>query len=365
MLFLIILAALIIAFLLFLNFNPQFGGKITQAHLARYAQSKQWDGKKFVNASVTEMNISLASIPELLKEQFTDRHLRRPKQPIPVIPFDNSTWKSQPEKPKFVWFGHSVVLLQLNGMNILIDPMFGSDTSPIAPFKTKRFSENTLALIDQLPQLDAILLTHDHYDHLDFASIKQLKSKVSTWFVALGVARHLEAWGISNHQITEFDWWDHIQFEGISMTFTPSRHFSGRGLTDRAKSLWGGWAFKTPTHSIYWTGDSGESDHFKAVGERFGPFDWAFVECGQYNERWHAIHMFPEEAVQAAVDSHSKIMIPVHWAGFPLSLHSWKDPIQRCMLEAELQGQKTTTPQIGEVVVMDNEPKGQWWNSID
>lgn len=173
MLFLIILAALIIAFLFFLNFNLQFGGKITEAHKTRYAQSKQWNGKKFENATLTEMNMSLSSIIGLLKEQFTDSHLRKPKKPIPVLPFNKKVWNKELEKPKFVWYGHSVVLLQLNGKNILIDPMFGPDTSPIAPFKTKRFSQNTLEIIDQLPQIDAVLLTHDHYDHLDLASIKK------------------------------------------------------------------------------------------------------------------------------------------------------------------------------------------------
>lgn len=183
--------------------------------------------------------------------------------------------------------------------------------------------------------------------------------------MALGVARHLEAWGVSNNQITEFDWWDDIQFKKINITFTPSLHFSGRGITDRAKSLWGGWVFKTPTHSIYWTGDSGESGHFKTVGEKFGPFDWTFVECGQYNERWHAIHMFPEEAVQAALDSKSNIMIPVHWAGFPLSLHTWKDPIKRCIAEAKIKGQNTCTPQIGQIVVMGKETSSEWWKSLE
>ena len=365
MLILVILIPLVSAFFLYLYFTPQSGGKINAERRARYAQSKQWDGKKFVNATLTEMDMSLSSIPGLLKEHFKNRHLRKPKQPIPVIPFNNTIWKTQIEKPKFVWYGHSVVLLQLEGKNLLIDPMLGPDTSPIAPFKTKRFSENTLAIIDQLPHIDAVLLTHDHYDHLDLASIKKLKAKVDTWFVALGVARHLEAWGIPTKQIQEFDWWDNTEFKDINITFTPSRHFSGRGLTDRAKSLWGGWVFKTPTHSIYWTGDSGDSNHFKTVGENLGPFDWAFVECGQYNERWHAIHMYPEEAVQAAIDSKSNVMMPVHWAGFPLSLHTWKDPIERCTIEAKRLGQKTTTPRIGEVVVMGAEPNETWWEPLD
>ena len=195
------------------------------------------------------------------------------------------------------------MLMRVNNKTILIDPMLGPDAAPIAPFKSKRFSESTLSLIDQFPEIDLLLLSHDHYDHLDLASIKKLKPKVKQYYVALGCGRHLEHWGIDPVQIREFDWWDNASFEAINITFTPSRHFSGRGLRDRFKSLWGGWVFKTETESIYFSGDGGYGKHFKEVGEKLGPFDFGIMECGQYNEQWHQIHMYPEEAIQAAIDA--------------------------------------------------------------
>jgi L-ascorbate metabolism protein UlaG (beta-lactamase superfamily) len=209
------------------------------------------------------------------------------------------------------------------------------------------------------------LLTHDHYDHIDLDSINKLIPKVKTWFVALGVSRHLEHWGVPENQITEFDWWDSIEFQGIQITFTPSRHFSGRGIADRAKSLWGGWVFKTPNHNIYWSGDGGYGPHFKEIGEKFGPFDWGFMECGQYNEHWHAIHLYPEEAVQAALDAQVKVATPVHWGGFSLALHSWKDPIERFYAEAKSQNLKMIAPEIGEVVeVNDTATPRTWWTNL-
>lgn len=226
------------------------------------------------------MDISLASLPKLLYKQIFDRKGREPKAKLPILPFDRNAFLTPSDKAKFVWYGHSVVLMRMNNKTILIDPMLGNDTSPIAPFATKRFSENALNVIDDFPEIDLLILTHDHYDHLDLDSIEKLKPKVKQYFVALGVERHLVKWGIPEAKITEFDWWDMQTFADISITFTPTRHFSGRGLTDRAKSLWGGWAFKTETENIWFSGDSGYGEHFKTVGEKLGPFDFAFMECG-------------------------------------------------------------------------------------
>ncbi|OEK00925.1 hypothetical protein BFP97_05095 [Roseivirga sp. 4D4] len=348
----------------FLNFHPQFGAKVNKELIERYSKSPQWNGKIFENQSETLMDINLKTLPGLLRQQFTGRKLRSPEQPIPIIPFDQEAFQTDTTKPKFIWYGHSVLLLQLNGKNLLIDPMLGPNAAPIAPFAVKRFSESTLDIIDQLPPIDMVLMTHDHYDHLDYASIKKLKAKVSTWYVALGVSRHLEAWGIPAETISEFDWWDQQTLEGIDITFTPSRHFSGRGLGDRAKCLWGGWVFKTADHNIYWSGDSGYDEHFKEVGERLGPFDWGFMECGQYNKLWHPIHMFPEETVQSSIDAHVSIAIPVHWGGFPLALHTWKDPIERFTTAAEVKGQKISTPEIGQVVTFGDEPTMDWWSEL-
>jgi len=355
----------LIGFTLYLKFHPQFGGTMRPKEKTRYAKSKNWDGNKFVNLTDTPIGVPYKSLFSLLKEQLANAKTKSPKKPIPVQAFDLKKFNSQPNQPKFIWYGHAVLLLQLNGKNLLIDPMFGPDTTPIAPFANKRFSENTLAIIDELPPIDAVLITHDHYDHIDYASFKKIKEKVDTYFVSLGSARHLEHWGIESTKIKEFDWWEELDFHNIKITFTPSRHFSGRGLFDRTKVLWGGWVFQTNEHTIYWSGDGGYGDHFAAIGEKFGPFDWAFMECGQYNEAWRPIHLFPEESVQAGIDAKGKIFIPYHWGGFALAMHPWKEPIERFVAAATAAEVAICTPKIGEVVVLGEEPTESWWEVMN
>ncbi len=346
--------------------RKQFGGRFTKKHAEAYAASPQWDGKRFQNLEETTMEINFRTMPGLLRKQFCEREGREPKQKLPIQPFDKEAFLAPSDKVKFVWFGHSVVLLRLNGLTLLIDPMLGPDASPIAPFATKRFSEYTLEIIGHLPEIDLMLLTHDHYDHLDYDSIKKLKPKVKQYFVALGVARHLQSWGIDPAQIQEFDWWEQTKFEGIDITFTPSRHFSGRGITDRAKSLWGGWAIKTSTENILHSGDGGYGIHFKEIGKRLGSFDLAFVECGQYNELWHQIHMYPEESVQAAMDVQATCAVPVHWAGFALALHPWKEPVERFAAEANAKNIRFLTPEIGALVMPETGNKSvEWWKQFE
>jgi L-ascorbate metabolism protein UlaG (beta-lactamase superfamily) len=266
---------------------------------------------------------------------------------------------------KYIWYGHSVLLMRINNKTILIDPMFGPDASPIAPFATKRFSSNTLKIIDELPPIDAIFLSHDHYDHIDYVSLKKLIPKTTHFYTSMGVGRHLIKWGVNAQHITEFDWWKTLDFDDIQITFTPTRHFSGRGISDRAKSLWGGWVFKTKSESIYFSGDGGYGAHFEEVGKRFGPFDIGFVECGQYNPLWHQIHMYPEEAVQASLDARIKHVIPVHWGGFALALHPWKEPIDRFTREAKKYNLSHATPLLGELFHHEIKPeKIAWWKEI-
>lgn len=349
-----------------MTIHPQFGGSVRKADLEKFRNSPQWNGKKFRNLSATTMNVNLKTLPKLLKENFTNTEERMPNQPLPIIGFDKVAFTNDIAEPKFIWYGHSVLLMRLMGKNILIDPMFGDNASPIAPFKTKRFSENTLELIDSLPDIDAIFITHDHYDHIDYKSLLKLIPKVENWFVALGVSRHLEKWGLEASKVKEFDWWEEGEFNEISFAFTPSRHFSGRGAFDRAKSLWGGWVFRTSEHSIYWSGDGGYDHHFDKVGEKYGPFDVMFVECGQYNEHWHQIHLYPEEAVKAAIDAKASIAIPVHWGAFSLAPHHWKDPIIRFENEALAQEQQHFTPSLGQVFgLSDMENHNPWWKKID
>ena len=206
-----------------------------------------------------------------------------------------------------------------------------------------------------------VLLSHDHYDHLDYDSIQQLKPKVKHFYTALGVKRHLVKWGIQADTITEFDWWNTSVFKNITITFTPTRHFSGRGLTDKAKSLWGGWSLKTSKEKIWFSGDSGYGEHFKEIGRQLGPFDFAFMECGQYNENWHQIHMFPEESVQAAIDAQVKTIMPVHWAGFALAQHSWTEPVERFTVAADKQNVKYIVPQLGEITAINTAKESTFW----
>lgn len=343
----------------------QFGGKITPELLKEYEQSKNWRKGSFQNLEETNMSTSLLQLPSIIYKQLTNKQGREPKNPLPVVPFNSQSFLSDTSLSKYIWYGHSVVLMRINQKNLLIDPMLGPDTTPIAPMDTKRFSENTLDIIDELPEIDLVLFTHDHYDHLDYASVQKLKPKVKKYFVALGVKRHLLSWGIDPAIITEFDWWDTQLLEDLKITFTPTRHFSGRGLTDRLKSLWGGWVFKTETENIWFSGDGGYGKHFKEIGERLGPFDFGLMECGQYNDDWHDIHMFPAEAVQAALDAKAKKVMPVHWAGFALSYqHTWAEPANEFVKAGLEKNLPVILPPIGHQFMVSDTLSQKWWESI-
>ncbi|RVT77321.1 hypothetical protein EOD40_05775 [Flavobacterium sufflavum] len=341
--------------------RKQFGARPSKSDLEKYSKSSYWNGKIFENLEETTMEFALSNLPKFLHKQFCQKEDREPLEPLPILSFDKEQFESGNHLMKSIWYGHSAILMQLNHKNILIDPMFGLDAAPIAPFKVKRFSEGTLDLIDEFPEIDLVLISHDHYDHLDYDSVLKLKDKTKQFYVALGVKRHLVSWGINPEKVTEFNWWEESVFENIKITFTPTRHFSGRGLTDRAKSLWGGWVFKTAEENIWFSGDSGYGSHFTAIGTRLGPFDFAFMECGQYNENWHQIHMYPEESVQAAIDAGVKNMMAVHWAGFALAQHSWKEPVERFVEKATSENLKFIVPEMGELFNAKSINNTEFW----
>lgn len=340
--------------------RKQFGAKPSKSDLDSYSNSKHWNGNFFENLVETKMDFSWSKLPTFLNKQFFKKDGRE-AQDLGVLSFDAKAFKTSNLNMQSIWYGHSTIFMRMNQLNILIDPMFGSDAAPIAPFKVKRFSQNTLELIDSFPAIDLVLISHDHYDHLDYDSILKLKGKAKHFFVALGVKRHLVSWGIPGDFITEFNWWDEVVFKGINITFTPTRHFSGRGLTDRAKSLWGGWVLKTKEENIWFSGDSGYGDHFKEIGSRLGSFDFAFMECGQYNENWHQIHMYPEESVQAALDAKVNNCMPVHWAGFALAQHPWIEPVDRFVEKANAENLNFIVPKLGEVFNAKTNLMEKWW----
>jgi len=348
------------------NFFAQFGGSPNKEWIDLYKKSENWKNGSFQNLEHTSLAGNLLDFPRIIYKQLTSLAGSEPKQNLPVLAFDKELFLAPTEKSKFIWYGHSVVLMRMANKTILIDPMLGPDTTPIAPIPTKRFSSNTLDFIDDFPEIDLLLMTHDHYDHLDYSSIQKLKHKTRKYFVSLGVKRHLIAWGVQADLITEFDWWDAHDLEDIKISFTPTRHFSGRGLRDRRKTLWGGWVFKTSNENIWFSGDGGYGKHFKEIGKRLGPFDFGFMECGQYNLDWHDVHLFPNESVQAGKDAGAQKLIPVHWAGFKLSYqHTWKQPAIEFANSAEELQIAYALPKLGELFQVDSDIKDAWWDQYD
>jgi L-ascorbate metabolism protein UlaG (beta-lactamase superfamily) len=266
------------------------------------------------------------------------------------------------DKPVIVWFGHSSYFIRAEHKNFLIDPVFSGHASPLS-WMVKAFPGSNEYKAADMPRIDYLVLTHDHYDHLDYKTIRQLREKVNAVYCSLGMAAHLAHWGMDPHLITELDWWESDEpEENIQLTAAPGRHFSGRGLK-RGQSLWSSFILKTPQHNLYLGGDSGYDSHFKEIGNKYGPFDLAILEAGQYNTMWPYIHMMPEETVQAAIDLRAKALLPVHWGKFKLSMHPWNEPIQRVLDKAKEFNMPVFTPRIGEPVIMGNDFENtDWWN---
>lgn len=360
-----LIGIIVIIAVLFINISPQFGGKATKEQKAIYATSENYIDEKFVNQSEVQLSMSFNDIRKSLVGYFRPPPNTVPKEHLPVKKIDSLDIVLHKEDTRLVWFGHSAFLLQIANKNILIDPMFGEVPAPHPMLGSKRFSKELPIEIDKIPEIDAVLISHDHYDHLDYSSIQKLKHKVKMFYTPLGVGIHLQEWGIEKERIIELDWWQETTFEGLKFACTPAQHFSGRGLTDRAKTLWSSWVIQSQIDTIFFSGDSGYGDHFKEIGEKYGPFDFAMMECGQYNEMWSDIHMFPEETAQAGVDIKAKTIMPIHWGAFKLAMHSWTDPIERVTQKAKELDINIVTPRIGEsIFIKENQmTQDRWWTS--
>ena len=349
---------------LFVLLSPEFGGTPSAKQKEVYAQSGHYHDGKFVNLISTSMDMSFGKMRSILGDYIRGVPYGVPDSPPPVATVDSLSIAHRPDTvTQLTWFGHSAVLLEIDGKNVLLDPMLGDVPAPHPWLGQRRFSDSLPIAIEQLPAIDAVLISHDHYDHLDYGSVKKLKDKVKDFYVPLGVGAHLRAWGVAEEAIHELDWWDQTQHDHLGLVFTPSRHFSGRGLTDRNATLWGSWVIQGKEERLYFSGDGGYGPHFAEIGERYGPFDLALVECGQYDERWDQIHMMPEESAQAALDVRARLMMPIHWGAFRLALHSWTDPVERVTVQAEALRMPITTPRIGEAVVLGSAkpPNSSWW----
>jgi L-ascorbate metabolism protein UlaG (beta-lactamase superfamily) len=362
MLIISLILGFILIIVLFLTLNPVFGKRPSKTERSEFEKLDHFFDGTFVNQIPTSMATNFREMLPVLKEFIRGNPNRQPKLPISIETLNLSEQNSDLQT-KITWFGHSAFLLQTDGKNILIDPMFGRAPSPVPIFGNKRYSRKLPFKIEELPEIDLVILSHDHYDHLDYGSIKKLKAKVSQFVVPLGVGGHLERWGVQKENIKECNWWDEADFAGLSLVCAPSRHFSGRSLTDRNSTLWCSWVVKGNDFNLYFSGDSGYGPHFKEIGEKYGPFDVTLMECGQYHEKWSAIHMLPEETVQAHLDVRGKLLIPIHWGAFTLSLHDWTEPVERAKKAASALAVAVSTPKIGETVILNTAeyPQSTWW----
>ena len=261
------------------------------------------------------------------------------------------------------WIGHATFLIKLGNSTIITDPLFSKNAGPLI-FGPKRYVGSAIKL-NEIPETNLILLTHNHYDHLDYSTVKQIKNKVKMFFVPYGVANHLKGWGVRQESIIELNWDESANFNGIEIVCLPARHFSGRGPLNRNSTLWCSWAIKSEYGKIYFSGDSGYGKHFKAIGEMHGPFDLSFLDCGQYNVAWKYSHMIPEEAVRASKDLVSDFFMPIHWGAFTLSTHPWEEPVNRALNHAKKTNQNIVAPKLGQIIFLDDLDNNNidWWNN--
>lgn len=278
--------------------------------------------------------------------------------PIQEIPIDALEAQQQDAAYRI---GHSTVLLKLSGKYIITDPMFSKRASPVQWLGPERFHPLPID-VNALPKIFAVVISHDHYDHLDQASIEQLAHQVQHFLVPLGVGQYLADWGVPREKIHELDWWQKKQFGGVTFVSTPSQHFSGRGLFNRNQTLWSSWVIRTPEQNIFFSGDSGYFEGFKTIGRQYGPFDLTILENGAYNPDWPYVHMFPAETLQAHQDLAGNAMLPVHNGSFKLAFHPWFEPLEAISSLAKDQGLLVQTPKIGEkLVIQEKKTFPNWW----
>ena len=311
-----------------------YGAKSRGQRLERILNSpnynKKLNGGRFVNEIETvayPYNLYLS----ILKYLFDRTPRRRPKEFLTMLRPSAHDFSNPPETGlRVTWLGHATVLLELGGQKILIDPMFSKRSSCHQFFGPSRFHKPPIDIKD-LPNIDIVLLSHDHNDHLDYGSIKQLIPKTKFFISPLGVGAHLERWGVDAKKIKEFDWWDSLRLGPLELTCTPARHFSGRGLFHGNKTLWSSWVIRDRKNSIYYSGDTGYmADAFKKIGKKYGPFNLTIMQIGAYNsEIWPHIHMTPEEALLVHKEIKGKLLLPVHWGTFNLGMHPWDEPLLR------------------------------------
>lgn len=366
--FTIFTAIMLMAGCAFMKIHPVFGGSPDAQSRQRIEKSPNFNGKKFVNLQDTQVMVNkdglgaFKSFVGWVGQTLNPPKGRVPSQPLPSIPLNINELKHG----SIVWLGHATTLIQAGDKRILTDPVFYR-ASPV-PIAGKPFLMTHTHTIAELSSLDVVLISHDHYDHLDYKAIVALDNKTAQFIVPLGVKGHLVRWGVNPQKIIELDWDESTQIGETKMTFVPSRHFSGRTFPPaKNQSLWGGYVIQAVDFSIYFSGDGGYGNHYKERIAKYAPFDLVLMENGAYDERWSEIHSFPEQSVQAVRDVGASRVMPMHWAKFDLANHAWTDSIERFIQSANPHNLTVATPKIGQVFnVFDKQlPNEKWWVGVE
>ena len=362
----IVLGSLLVAvvwFVAYVAFGQPFG-RIARGAAGRYlTESPNWGDGQFQNRIPTQMGGTTWETIRSTYRFMTAGQERRPQPKLPVRPVHPSQLvRLAPDRPVVTWLGHSALLLQMDGQLWLLDPMLGKRVSPVDWFGPSRFCDAPPLTAEQVPAVDVVVISHDHWDHLDHRTIQKIDARVGRYVTALGVKAHLIHWGVAPEKITELDWYDELQIGGITLTATPSRHFSGRKRRQLYQTFWASFVLRTNHHRVFFGSDSGYFDGFREIGERYGPFDLTLLECGAYSEFWPDIHLMPEETARAHRDLRGAVLMPIHWGAFSLALHPWKEPIERLLRAAATDRLTVITPLVGGFYELGGPlPQERWW----
>ena len=355
--FTILISIIILLASLVLNFVVDFGGE------TQHFDSPNYDEGTFHNLESTSLGPGEnASFWGTLGGFIVSDDRRTPNVALPSKPF--TLEELEPGQVSVTWLGHSTIFIRSTTQTILMDPVFGDGGAGPLFFGPKPFPYQHTYAIEQLPEIDFVFISHDHYDHLDMDTVLLLED--ASFFVPLGVKSHLLEWGLESEQVQEFDWYDEATISSdLEVAMTPSRHFSGRGLFNGDTTLWASWVLNIHDTSLYFSGDTGYMDEFKTIGEKYGPFDLAFLESGQYNEAWKEIHMMPDEVVQAGIDLNASAILPIHNSKFELALHHWDEPLERTSTYGFERNLTVATPLIGQNhIVGEQVPTEPWWRNV-